>query len=123
MGVIPGSGGTQRLTRFIGLGRAMELITIGEPISADEALRIGLVNQVCSQAELMSVAQSLCKKWQSKGPISLMLARDAVLKSFDFDLMSGIDYENKLFALALATNERDEGIAAFKEKRPVNFRK
>jgi hypothetical protein len=52
-----------------------------------------------------------------------MLARDAVLKSFDFDLMSGIDYENKLFALALATNERDEGIAAFKEKRPVNFRK
>jgi enoyl-CoA hydratase len=71
----------------------------------------------------MGMAHSLCKKWQSKGPISLMLARDAVLKSFDLDLMSGIDYENKLFALALATNERDEGIAAFKEKRPANFRK
>ena len=123
LGVIPGSGGTQRLIRFVGLGRAMELITIGESILADEAFRIGLVNKVCPPAELMGVAQSLCKKWQSKGPISLMLARDAVLKSFDLDLMSGIDYENKLFALALASNERDEGITAFKEKRPANFRK
>ena len=123
LGVIPGSGGTQRLIRFVGLGRAMELITIGEPISADEALRIGLINKVCAPVELMDVAQSLCKKWQSKGPISLMLARDAVLKSLDLDLQSGIDYENKLFALALASNERDEGIAAFKEKRPANFRK
>lgn len=122
LGVIPGSGGTQRLIRFVGLGRAMELITIGEPISADEAFRIGLINKVCTQLELMDIAQSFCKKWQSKGPISLMLARDAVLKSFDLDLLSGIDYENKLFALALASGERDEGVAAFKEKRPANFR-
>jgi enoyl-CoA hydratase len=122
LGVIPGSGGTQRLIRFVGLGRAMELITIGEPISADEAFRIGLINKVCTQLELLDIAQAFCKKWQSKGPISLMLARDAVLKSFDLDLLSGIDYENKLFALALASGERDEGVAAFKEKRPANFR-
>ncbi len=122
LGVIPGSGGTQRLIRFVGLGRAMEMITLGDPISAERAFDIGLVNQICSKSDLLHTAYSICKKWQSKGPSSLMLARDAVLKSFDLDLISGIDYENKLFSLALASAEKDEGIRAFREKRPPRFR-
>lgn len=122
LGVIPGSGGTQRLTRLVGLGRAMQLITLGEPISAAEAYRIGLVNQVYPQSELLQQALAICRKWQSKGPISLMLSRDAVLKSGDLELASGIDYENKLFALAIASGERDEGVKAFREKRKPRFR-
>ena len=123
LGVIPGSGGTQRLARLVGLGRAMELVTLGEPIDAREAWRIGLVNRVCEAGALMTTAREICRGWQAKGPVSLMLARDAVLRSADVDLASGIDYENKLFALALASGERDEGIAAFREKRKPKFRR
>jgi enoyl-CoA hydratase len=123
LGVIPGSGGTQRLARMIGVGRAMGMITLGEPIDAHEAHRIGLVNSVHPDAALSSAAHEICRKWQAKGPISLMAARDAVLRSADLDLASGIDLERKLFALCLASGERDEGVAAFLEKRQAAFRK
>jgi enoyl-CoA hydratase len=122
LGVIPGSGGTQRLPRMVGIGRAMEMVTLGEPIDAKEAWRIGLVNRVCTAAELLPAALDICRRWQAKGRASLMLARDAVLRSADLDLASGIDYENKLFALAIASGERDEGIAAFRAKRKPKFR-
>lgn len=122
LGLIPGSGGTQRLGRLVGLGRAMELVTLGEPITAAEAHRIGLVNSVHPPAHLMTAARELCQKWRAKGPVSLMAARDAVLRSADVDLQSGIDYENKLFALCLASGERDEGVKAFLGKRKPNFR-
>ena len=122
LGVIPGSGGTQRLARLVGMGRAMELVTLGDPITAQEALRIGLVNRICAQSELLTVATDICRKWQAKGPVSLMAARDAVLRSADVDLASGLDYENKLFTLAIASGERDEGVQAFKEKRKADFR-
>jgi enoyl-CoA hydratase len=122
LGVIPGSGGTQRLARLVGLGRAMELVTLGEPIDAAEAWRIGLVNRVVPAGDLMVQAMDLCRRWQAKGPVSLMLARDAVLRSADADLAGGIDYENKLFALALASGERDEGVKAFRERRKPKFR-
>lgn len=122
LGVIPGSGGTQRLGRLVGVGRAMELVTLGEPIEAQEAWRIGLVNRVCAPAELMAVATDICRKWQSKGPVSLMAARDGVLRSADMSLLDGMDYENKLFALAIASGERDEGVKAFREKRKPKFR-
>jgi enoyl-CoA hydratase len=122
LGIIPGSGGTQRLARMVGAGRAMELVTLGEPVTAEEAWRIGLVNSVHPDRELADAARAICKKWQARGPTSLMLARDAVLRSEDLDLHSGIDYENKVFALCLASGERDEGIAAFKEKRKPKFR-
>src|SRR6185503_15161224 len=117
LGVIPGSGGTQRLGRLVGLGRAMELVTLGEPIDADEAWRIGLVNRVCEPGALIADALAIAARWREKGPVSLMAARDAVLKSADLDLASGLDYENKLFAIALASGERDEGVKAFREKR------
>lgn len=122
LGVIPGSGGTQRLPRMIGVGRAMELVTLGEAIDATEAWRIGLVNRVCSAQELLPLALSICRRWQERGPVSLMLARDAVLRSADLDLASGIDFESKLFALAVASGERDIGVSAFREKRKPKFR-
>jgi enoyl-CoA hydratase len=122
LGVIPGSGGTQRLARLVGLGRAMELVTLGEPIDAAEAWRIGLVNRVCAPGELLALARDICRRWQAKGPVSLMLARDAVLRSVDGGLAAGLDYENKAFALALASGERDEGVKAFREQRKARFR-
>lgn len=123
LGVIPGSGGTQRLARMVGLGRAMEIVTLGEPIGAEEAYRIGLVNAVHPDSELLDAAEQICRKWQEKGPVSLMAARDAVLRSTDLDLQSGIDYERKLFALCLASGERDEGVTAFLEKRKPKLRR
>lgn len=123
LGVIPGSGGTQRLARMIGLGRAMEIVLLGAPIEAAEAHRIGLVNAVHPPEDLRAAAFEIAKAWQSKGPVSLMAARDAILRSADVDLATGIDYENKLFALCLASGERDEGVAAFLEKRKARFRK
>ena len=122
LGVIPGSGGTQRLARMVGIGRAMELITLGEVISAQRAETIGLVNRIYPDGELMAEARAICGKWQSKGPFSLAAARDAVLRSFDVDLDTGLDFENKLFALCLSSGERDEGVRAFKEKREPRFR-
>lgn len=122
LGVIPGSGGTQRLARLVGVGRAMELVTLGEPITASEAYRIGLVNSVHRPEALAQAAEDICRKWQAKGPVSLMAARDAVLRSLDLDLQNGIDYERKLFALCLASGERDEGVDAFLGKRKPNFR-
>lgn len=123
VGVIPGSGGTQRLTRMVGMGRAMQMITLGEPVSAEEAHRIGLVNAVHPDDGLMAAAEEICRKWQAKGPVSLMAARDAVLRSPDFDLTGGVDYERKLFALCIASGERDEGVDAFLAKRKPIFRK
>lgn len=123
LGVIPGSGGTQRLARMVGLGKAMEMTTLGEPVSADDAYAMRLVNGVHEDDELMEAGREICRKWQAKGPTSLMAARDAVLASQDTDLTSGTDYERKLFALCLASGERDEGVSAFLEKRKADFRK
>ncbi len=123
LGVIPGSGGTQRLARVIGLGRAMQMVTLGEPISAQEAFTMGLVNAVHEGTDLMEAGREICWKWQAKGPVSLMAARDAVLASPDIDISAGIEIERKLFALCLASGERDEGVSAFLEKRKPDLRK
>ena len=100
----------------------MAMVTLGEPVSADEALAIGLVNAVHEDGELMDAGRGICRKWQAKGPVSLMAARDAVLAGPDADLAAGIDYERKLFALCLASGERDEGVSAFLDKRTPDFR-
>ena len=122
LGVLPGSGGTQRLARMVGLGRAMELVTLGEPIGAEEAWRIGLVNSIHPAAELTAAARAICRKWQARGAFSLAAARDAVLKSCDVDLETGLDFETRMFALCLASGERDEGVQAFLGKREAKFR-
>ena len=122
LGVLPGSGGTQRLSRMVGIGRAMEMVTLGESITAEEAHRIGLVNAVHPADALADAALEIARKWQAKGPVSLMAARDAVLRGPDVDLATGLDFENKLFALCLASGERDEGVDAFLAKRRPNFR-
>jgi len=77
---------------------------------------------VCEPDALIAQALAVAAKWREKGPVSLMAARDAVLRAGDLDLASGLDYENKLFALALASGERDEGVKAFREKRKPRFR-
>ncbi len=122
LGVIPGSGGTQRLSRMIGLGRAMEMAMLGEPVDADRASSMGLVNAVFDDDKLMSGAREIAARFQKKGPVSLMAARDAVLRGWDMELATGMDYENKMFALCIASGERDEGVDAFLSKRPAKFR-
>lgn len=123
LGVIPGSGGTQRLTRMVGLGYAMKMVTLGEPITADEAYRVGLINSVHTNEELISAAREICVKWQAKGAFSLRAARDSVLRSPDLDIQSGLDFERSLFSLCIKSGERDEGVSAFLEKRKPHFRK
>jgi enoyl-CoA hydratase/carnithine racemase len=100
----------------------MEMVLLGEPIDASRAYAMGLVNSVHAKTELLDAAYAIAQKLQAKGAFSLMAARDSVLKSYDVDLTTGLDYENKQFALCLASGERDEGVTAFIEKRPAKFR-
>ena len=121
LGVIPGFGGTQRLPRRIGAGRAMELILTGDVIGADEALRIGLVNRVVPAPELMAEARKCAEKIASKGPLAIAYARRAVRKAAELTLPAGNDYEAELFALLFATADQKEGMRAFLAKRPAKF--
>ena len=121
LGVIPGFGGTQRLPRRIGAGRAMELILTGDLIGADEALRVGLVNKVFPAAELMAETKKCAEKIASKGPLAINYARRAVRKSAELSLSSGLDLEAELFALLFATQDQKEGMKAFLGKRPATF--
>jgi enoyl-CoA hydratase len=121
LGVIPGFGGTQRLPRRIGAGRAMELILTGDLIGADEALRIGLVNKIFPAAELMAATKKCAEKIASKGPLAIAYARRAVRKGAELNLPAGNDYEAELFALLFATQDQKEGMRAFLGKRPAKF--
>lgn len=122
LGVIPGSGGSQRLPRLVGLGWAMQMAVTGEPVSAETAARIGLVTEVVPQTQLLDRAMALARTVGAKAPVAFAAARDAVLRALDSDLATGIDYERKLFALCCATADKAEGIAAFLEKRKPQFR-
>lgn len=117
IGIIPGLGGTQRLTRLVGKGRAMELILTGDMIDAQEALRIGLVNKVVPAAELMGEARALGKKLASKPPLALRAAKDAVDYGADMSLAAALEFENRLFAILSGSSDAAEGVAAFLEKR------
>jgi enoyl-CoA hydratase len=121
LGVIPGFGGTQRLPRRIGPGRAMELILTGDIIGADEAFRLGLVNRVVPAAELMAEVRKVADKIASKGPLAIAAARKAVRRSSELPLPAGNDLEAELFALLFATQDQKEGMKAFLAKRPANF--
>jgi enoyl-CoA hydratase len=122
LGIIPGGGGTQRLTRLVGSGQAYRLIYSGEPIGAEEALRIGLVDIVVDDAQLREHTMQLAKTIAAHSPIALHLAKNAVRAAQEALLSAGLRYERELFITAFSSEDKREGIAAFLEKRPPEFR-
>jgi len=121
LGVIPGFGGTQRFARRCGGAIAMELITTGETIGAQEALRIGLVNKVFPLAELLPAARAAALKIAQKGPIAIAAAKRAVRAADEMALSDGLQFEIKCFASLFDTEDQKEGMAAFLGKRAANF--
>ena len=121
LGLIPGYGGTQRLTRLVGSGRALELMLTGQPITADEAWRIGLVNRVVPAAELLGVVQELAQQLAAQAPIAMRYILAAVRDGFGMRLSDGCALEASLFGLAAATEDWREGTSAFLDKRRPRF--
>ena len=121
-GFIPMDGGTQRLPRIVGKGRALELILTAEIINANEALAIGLVNKVVAKEELAAEAEAMAKAMTTKGPIALRYAKEAVNKGLDLTLEQGLRLEADLYLLLHTTGDRTKGIRAFLEKRPPQFK-
>lgn len=121
LGIIPGYGGTQRLTRLVGRNVAKELVLTGEMISAQRAYEIGLVNKVVPAAELMAAAREMAKKILSRGPIAVRTAKMAMNRGLDLDLGNGCVLEASLFAAGFSTADKEEGMGAFLEKRKAIF--
>jgi enoyl-CoA hydratase len=121
LGLIPGYGGSQRLPRLVGKGRAMELLLTGEAIPADEAFRIGLVNRVIEPAELIPACRETLKRIFAKAPVAVGFVLDAVNKGLDMPFSAAQDHEATLFGLCVSTDDMKEGISAFLEKRPARF--
>ena len=121
LGILPGFGGTQRLARLVGKGRAKELIFTCDYISADEAYRIGLANKVVPQEELMDTCIAMAEKILTKGSYAISLAKMCIETGMDTDLDSGLDMEATNFGLSFATADKKEGMTAFLEKRPANL--
>ncbi len=117
IGVIPGAGGTQRLTRAVGKYKAMEMILTGKMISAGEAMEYGLVNKVVPVEYYLQEAKELAREIASKPPIAVRLAKEAALKSFDTTIEGGLEFERKNFYLLFASKDQKEGMKAFLEKR------
>ena len=122
IGVIPGAGGTQRLTRAVGKALAMEVILAGRTLTAKEALQAGLVNRVVPVEFYLREAQRLAAQIAEKSPIAVQLAKEAVLKVYDAALQEGLLFERKNFYLLFSTEDQKEGMAAFVEKRKPQFR-
>lgn len=121
LGIIPGFGGTQRLARLVGMGRAKELIFTCDNIKADEAYRIGLVNKVVPQAELMDTAKKMAAKIASKGSYANAIAKAAINNGYDMDIKNAVEMEANLFGITCSTNDKKEGMTAFLEKRDANL--
>jgi len=122
LGIICGNGGTQRLSRLVGKGKAIELILTGNFIDASEAYRIGLVNKVTSPAELLPAAEETLRTILTKGPIAVKLSLEAVQHGMELPLEEGIQLEANLFGLACTTEDFKEGTRAFIEKRKAEFK-
>ncbi len=122
IGVIPGAGGTQRLTRAVGKALAMEIVLTGRQITAREAHAAGLINRVVPNELCLESAMQLAKEVAARPPIAVMLGKDAVLKAFDTTLEAGLDAERKNFFLLFGTEDRREGMQAFLEKRPPQWK-
>jgi len=122
LGLIPGAGGTQRLTRAVGKYRAMELILTGRHVTAREAEAMGLVTRVVPDEMALQEAKALAKEIAARAPVAVRLAKESVLKAFDTTLEGGLDYERKCFYLLFATEDKEEGVRAFLARRPAQFR-
>ena len=121
IGLLPGYGGSQRLPRLVGKGRALEMILTGEPITAAEAHRIGLVNQVVPAAELLTAAEKLAQKIVANAPLAIKFALEAVNHGLEMSAAEGQFLEATLFGLCCSTTDMKEGTRAFLEKRPAKF--
>ncbi|AWV87896.1 enoyl-CoA hydratase-related protein [Bradymonas sediminis] len=121
LGIIPGAGGTQRLARLVGASRAKLLIFTAARLSGDEALEIGLVTASVPRAELMDAARALGRKMLDSAPIALAQAKIAIDAGMQTDLHTGLEIESRAYAVTLPTEDRLEGLAAFREKRKPNF--
>ena len=122
LGLIPGYAGTQRLTRIVGRGRALELLLTGEPISAQEAHRLGLVNRVVAAADLMAEAKKLAATLASKAPVAVRYILEAVHKGVEMPFAQAQIFEATLFGLVASTEDMREGTTAFLEKRKADFK-
>jgi enoyl-CoA hydratase len=121
LGLIPGAGGTQRLTRAVGKAIAMDVILSGRFLSADEALRAGLVARVVAKEAWLEEAKRVAREIAAKGPVANRLAKEAVDRAFEGQLTLGVEYERRLLYLALASQDAREGLQAFLEKRRPEF--
>ena len=121
LGIIPGGGGTQRLARVMGKQRAMELVLTGRRIDAQEAYRLGLVNQVAGRKEWLDKAVELAEVVARRPPLAVRLGKEAVLAAEETALSAGLAHERRLYELAMATEDRVEGMQAFLEKRKPDF--
>ena len=122
LGIIPGGGGTQRLTRLVGEGKAMEMILSGEIIDAQTAFLIGLVNHVVAADQLETKTMEIANRIAEKSPIALRLAKEAVKLASRSNLDEGLRHEIDLFALCFSSEDKDEGVKAFLEKRKPEFK-
>jgi enoyl-CoA hydratase/carnithine racemase len=122
LGIIPGGGGTQRLPRLVGKGRALQLILSGEMINAQEAYRIGLVNEVVPVADLISRAETILNQIFKNAPIALKYSLEAVNQGLETSISEGFSLESSLFGICAATEDKKEGTQAFLQKRPANFK-
>jgi enoyl-CoA hydratase len=122
LGVMPGAGGTQRLTRAIGRARAMDLVLTGRTISAAEAERMGLVSRVVSPDTALDEALDLAQRIAGKAPVAVLAAKEAIRQADELPLSAGLQHERRAFFLLFASDDQEEGMAAFVEKRPPQWK-
>ena len=122
LGIIPGYGGSQRLPRLVGKGLAMQMVLAGEMITAQEAYRIGLVNEVTPPSELIRRAEAIAAKIIANAPLAVQYAMEAVNRGMEMTLAEGLYLEAVLFGVACATEDKKEGTTAFLEKRTAQFK-
>ena len=122
LGIIPGYGGTQRLSRLVGRGKAMQLILTGDMITAAEAHRIGLVDEVYPPEELITKALEMANLIASKGPLAIRMAKECINRGLDMPLSNGLDFEKVNFGAVCGTQDKTEGCGAFLEKRKAEFK-
>jgi enoyl-CoA hydratase len=121
LGIIPGSGGTQRLPRLIGVAKAKELLLMGEPVNAEEACKIGLVNKVVEKDKLLEEAKAWAKKLASKPRVAMSVLKSVIDSGINMDLKSAITHEGESFVITYVSDDGREGFKAFIEKRKPNF--